>query len=648
MKKFIGADPQGLLRVVFAPALASVVLSVLVGWLAIQRIDEANQAGRDNAFVLETNEIALKIEERFKAYRQVLRGARALFAASEEVTRSEWREYVSGLRLQADFAGIQGVGFAVQVPASQLASHEQRIRAEGFPDYRINPPGKRDTYTSIVYLEPFDWRNQRAFGYDMYSEPVRRDAMERARSLGVPALSGKVRLVQETTTDVQPGVLLYLPVFRRGASLDTPAQRAQAFIGWVYSPFRLGDLIVGTLGDSTCRIRIYDGHAENAAELLFDSNPERPPGRRGLTRKAVLELDNRVWILVFDEAPQPVRGGRGVAIEKIFVGLIGALFVLLAVSFTAARHRAIELDRTSASLRASEARYSTLVNLSHDGIAALDQELRFTFLNPRLTALLGYPDSDLIDRHLDSLWPSADPPRLLGLSTRLRQGKAATYEQELRRADGSLLTAIVTDAPHLDAAGKLQGVILTITDISERKASEQRIHYLATHDTLTGLVNRAQFLDQMNTSLLLAMRHRTRFALLFLDLDRFKEVNDTLGHAAGDALLIEAARRMQHALRASDLLARQGGDEFMVLLHDIRSPDEADAVAEKIRQAIRQPFTLEGSTQRISVSIGIALYPDDGADVETLTRHADAAMYRAKADGRSSDASGPRVPPANA
>ena len=113
MKKFIGADPQGLLRAILFPAVASVVLSIAVGWLAIQRIDEAYLAGRENAFNLETSEIALKIEERFKAYRQVLRGARALFAASREVTRAEWKEYVSGLRLQAVFGGILGVGFAV-------------------------------------------------------------------------------------------------------------------------------------------------------------------------------------------------------------------------------------------------------------------------------------------------------------------------------------------------------------------------------------------------------------------------------------------------------------------------------------------------------------------------------------------------------
>ena len=145
----------------------------------------------------------------------------------------------------------------------------------------------------------------------------------------------------------------------------------------------------------------------------------------------------------------------------------------------------------------------------------------------------------------------------------------------------------------------------------------------------------------MNTSLLIARRHNTRFALLFLDLDRFKEINDTLGHAAGDQLLIAAAARMRQALRASDLLARQGGDEFMILLHDIHSMEEARGVAEKIRLATNQPFVLEGTERLVSVSIGIALYPEHGEDIETLTRNADAAMYRTKTAGRNGASAAP-------
>ena len=645
MKAFAGWLPHKQTATIL-PTLLALALTITMGSLAIVRFDAAHDEALRNAFAYETSEITLKIEERLKAYRQILRGSRALFTASQEVTRREWQHYVDALRLQADYPGIQGVGFAVPVPAAKLALHEQQIRTEGFPDYQVTPAGPRAEYTAIVFLEPFDWRNQRAFGYDMYSEPVRREAMERARRLGTPALSGKVRLVQETRTDPQAGVLLYLPVFRHDAPLLTPAQRERAFLGWVYSPFRMRDLITGILGESApgSRLRIYDAHDQSPASLLFDSHPERRESG-ALTDRRVVELENRVWTLVFDSSPIFPLDEKTRQMERAAIVLIGALFVLLTAFFFSARQRARELDRISTSLRTSEARYSTLVNLSQDGIAALDTDLRFTFLNPRLIGLLGYAPDALLGQRFDSLWPSGDSTRSRSLAERLQRGEAATSEQELRRADGRILTAIVTDAPHIDAIGGLQGVILTITDISERKASEQRIHYLATHDPLTGLANRAMFMDQMNTSLLIAKRHKTRFALLFLDLDHFKEINDSLGHAAGDALLIESASRMRHGLRASDLLARQGGDEFMALLHDIHSMHEALGVAEKIRRALNETFIIDAHECLVSASIGIALYPDHGKDLESLTRSADAAMYRAKMNGRNGASAAPDAPP---
>ena len=646
MKPFRHDVPERMFQSIIAPTLVALLITLLLGAISFTRIDAAHTQARGASFVLETSEITLKIEERFKAYRQVLRGARALFAASQTVTRDEWRRYVTTLRLHVDYAGIQGVGFAQSIPAAELAEHERRVRAEGFPDYRVSPHGPREEYSSIVFLEPFDWRNQRAFGYDMFSEPVRHEAMARARSLGVPALTGKVRLVQETSTDVQFGVLLYLPVFRQGLPIDTTAQRERAFIGWVYSPFRLGDLITGTLGDSGqhLRIRVFDGHDLSADSLLFDSHPGASQADSPLQRKTLLELNSRTWTLVFDHLPGPATSDHAPLLEKLAVVLIGSLFVMLTTAFCVSRQRARELARASASLRASEARYSSLVNLSHDGIAALDETMRFTFINPRLARMLGYTENDLLGRRFDSLYPNHDLDSGQTLSERLARGHATSFEQQLVKADGSLLTAIVADTPDLDVAGRLRGVIVTLTDISERKESEQRVHYLATHDSLTGLANRPMFLEHLHTSLLIARRHKTRFAVLFLDLDRFKEVNDTLGHAAGDALLVETAQRLRRSLRASDLPARQGGDEFMVLLHDIKTRAEALCVADKIRQAIDRPFVVEGHTCSVAVSIGIALYPTDGDDAETLTRRADEAMYRAKTAGRGPGvASGPHT-----
>lgn len=160
-------------------------------------------------------------------------------------------------------------------------------------------------------------------------------------------------------------------------------------------------------------------------------------------------------------------------------------------------------------------------------------------------------------------------------------------------------------------------------------------------DPLTNLPNRMIARDRLRQAIAEARNRQVAFTVFFLDLDRFKRVNDTLGHAAGDQLLIAAAARMRQALRASDLLARQGGDEFMILLHDIHSMEEALGVAEKIRLATNQPFMLDGTERLVSVSIGIALYPEHGEDIETLTRNADAAMYRTKTTGRNGASAAP-------
>ena len=171
-------------------------------------------------------------------------------------------------------------------------------------------------------------------------------------------------------------------------------------------------------------------------------------------------------------------------------------------------------------------------------------------------------------------------------------------------------------------------------EIVERRQAEARVHHMAYHDSLTGLPNRVLLSDRLDRAMLAAQRSERRLAVMFLDLDRFKTINDSLGHLTGDQLLKEVASRLCRAVRASDTVARLGGDEFVVLVPGIRDVDEATAVAQKIIDALGEPFPLEARTLHITPSIGVCIYPDDGDDVETLMRHADAAMYHAKASGR--------------
>jgi diguanylate cyclase (GGDEF)-like protein len=185
-----------------------------------------------------------------------------------------------------------------------------------------------------------------------------------------------------------------------------------------------------------------------------------------------------------------------------------------------------------------------------------------------------------------------------------------------------------------DGAGKIVAAIEMVEDITERKKMDEEIWHMAHHDALTGLPNRRLFLELMSFGLVEAHRNRTKAGLLFLDLDRFKEVNDMLGHEAGDALLKKVAERLTSAVREVDVVARLGGDEFSILLTGIEYPKNIIEIVRKILDALKKKCVIAGRTFRITTSVGISIYPDDSLDGHTLFRYADIAMYRAKDRGR--------------
>lgn len=194
-------------RVLLAAGL--VALTLLATVLLMHGLKQRHNQLLSHHFTNDTDRITTKIGWRMSAYTQILRGGAGLFAASGEVSRGQWKRYVEKLNLDQTYRGIQGVGFTRNIRPEELAQHEQAIRAQGYPAYKVNPPGEREIYTSILYLEPFSGRNLRAFGFDMYSEAVRREAMATARDTGSVVFTGKVQLVQETDSDVQAGILAY-------------------------------------------------------------------------------------------------------------------------------------------------------------------------------------------------------------------------------------------------------------------------------------------------------------------------------------------------------------------------------------------------------------------------------------------------------
>ena len=299
------------------------------------------------------------IYERLQAYEFLLRGGSGLFAISEEVTREDWRTYVAKLQINQYYPGIQGVGFSKRILPSEKAAHLRQIRGEGFPQYTIRPDGERPEYTSIIFLEPFDWRNQRAFGYDMFSEPTRKEAMIRARDIGIAALSGKVTLVQETVKDIQAGFLIYLAIYRKGEPWETPEQRRKALMGYVYSPFRMNDFMKGILVEKEgyVNLQIFDGDMPLKENLLYRSDTAEeshnyPESRHFATNQSILEYAGHRWLLSFVSSKYFEENiSTGYTDFILWLGItISLLLFGMVLSLTKSRSQAIALANTTLDL----------------------------------------------------------------------------------------------------------------------------------------------------------------------------------------------------------------------------------------------------------------------------------------------------------
>jgi diguanylate cyclase (GGDEF)-like protein/PAS domain S-box-containing protein len=279
--------------------------------------------------------------------------------------------------------------------------------------------------------------------------------------------------------------------------------------------------------------------------------------------------------------------------------------------------------------RATEGRYRQLVELAQEGIWQVDTNQRTTYVNSRMAEMLGYAPKDMLGRPFMDFMDERGRALATETQALFPLGHAEPREYVFVRKDQTSLWALLTTALLSDASGRQVGAFATVTDITTRKHEEERLRHVALHDTLTGLPNRVLFTDRVNQARIAAKRRPTPLAVLLLDLDRFKSVNDTLGHDVGDAVLRIVAARLRSTLRAEDTVARLGGDEFALVLPNT-GKDGALAAADRILSALAEPVVLDGRAIEVGASIGIALSPDHGDEQSALLRCADVAMYQAK------------------
>lgn len=344
--------------------IVSLVLTGLAWFLALQYSD---QRALDR-FHGQISEVESRIRQRMDGYARLLRAGVALHYASDKVDRKSWQAFVSAMDLPSNYPGTQGIGVSVPILPEDLQAHIQSVQSEGFPEYRVKPAGVRDLYTSIVFLEPFDWRNQRAFGFDMYSEPMRRAAMDRARDTGRASISGKVTLVQETDRNVQAGLLMYVPIYQEQLPLSAgPAVRAETHEGYVYAVLRGDDLmknILNNIGDELS-VQIFDADPKPENLIHETRSHDQNTATYGLSELHHISIYGKQWSVLIQGKPGASYAGE--YWQSTLVGLFGLLidFLLFYTIHLIGRQRR-EKDHQE---------YNRVLQLTNDELQAANNEL---------------------------------------------------------------------------------------------------------------------------------------------------------------------------------------------------------------------------------------------------------------------------------
>ncbi|UCV05206.1 CHASE domain-containing protein [Dechloromonas denitrificans] len=460
--------PRGLLtpELLAWLALALTLLLTLSAWYVTREM-VTNRV--NDRFIYRAERERDNIVARLQAYEQVLRGVAAFVESSQYISRDEWQGYVERLELGKTLPGVQALGLGLMIASRDKAAHERAMRAEGFPAYKIRPPGEREQYGAIAYVEPLDDINRPVIGYDMYSEPVRREAMERARDTGRPALSGKIILVQDEGKRVQPGFLIYFPVYRPTMSRDGIAARRSALIGYVYSAFRAGDLFHSIVGKNIRDVEteLFDEEAI-PGNLLFDSRQGRTATAGGRYSVSLpIDLDSHRWIARFQSRPEfdAITNSHlpgSVALSILLLG--GMIFIVL---FNNARHQR-RIEASAARLAESENSLRSILDNTPDAVFIARSDSHYEYVNPKASKLLGYSTEELLAMTLGALTPEGQDQEHQRIFAQVLSEGYIFTELQLRRKDGT--TALV----ELSSVRLPNGNILgSCRDLAERKQAEQ-------------------------------------------------------------------------------------------------------------------------------------------------------------------------------
>lgn len=589
---------------------------------------DTKHAQQETDFQNSANRLREEVISDISSHETALKSTAGLFSINQYVTYYEFREFYEAIQTSHDTPGVIGMGYIAAVEEDEVRTF---IVKQGLTrDFTIRPDIPTDKRYIITYNEPASALRS-TWGLNLVeAQPKTVTALENARDTGEVTITPPFILSIDEENESPTGFAMFVPVYRSGEPIDTVEERRAAHIGWTSSPFRAKDLLrttIKTLPEGY-GISVYD----SGTKLV--SSPVTDP--KFFDRESI-SIGDRSWIIEVAGTPEEADLGRNV---PVIIWTLG--FVIAALAAAATRRSIIdrenaehETQEITEALSESEELFQVIAENSSDLVTRhrID-DAQILWASPASERLLGFDPSELIGHTPADFVHPDDVNTAASKFFAAAIGQRVSSEYRFRRIDGEYVW-LETTFQLVELPDGRYEVHATSRDISERKQTQDQMAHLAMHDQLTGLANRSLFHDRLRQTMSREKRNATIQALLFVDLDQFKPINDSFGHAAGDQVLKEVGQRLNNAVREHDTVARIAGDEFVVLCEDIENEVAATQVADRIIAALALPYRFGETDVAVTGSVGIAMTDGSGETTpEDFLNQADIALYKAKDLGK--------------